>query len=67
MFRIKYGYAIYWNKVAAQAKAYRELRRFGSAVRAPAVYYVFNYDYMTFIVMEYIPGNTVGKCLEDAD
>ncbi|KAI5863370.1 hypothetical protein GGS23DRAFT_566597 [Durotheca rogersii] len=38
---VKYGFAIYWNEVVAQATAYHELRRLGSSVRAPAVFYTF--------------------------
>lgn len=63
VFWIKYGNAVFWNEVVAQAMAYHELRRLGSSVRAPAVFYAFRYDYKTFIVMEYIPGKT---CLKEA-
>ncbi|KAH8908603.1 hypothetical protein BR93DRAFT_966660 [Coniochaeta sp. PMI_546] len=66
VFWIKYGNAVFWNEVAAQAMAYHELRRLGSSVRAPAVFYAFRYDYRTFIVMEYIPGKTSAQCLKEA-
>jgi hypothetical protein len=36
---IKYGYTIVWNELYAQKMANEELRRLGSSVRAPAVYY----------------------------
>lgn len=67
VFWIKYGNAVYWNEVAAQVVAHRELQRLGSSVRAPSVYYAFYFDYRTFIVMEYIPGETVGQRLEKAN
>jgi hypothetical protein len=66
VFWVKYGRAVYWNEVVAQAMAYHELRRLGSSVRAPAVFYAFEHDYMIFIVMEYIPGTTARQCLEKA-
>ena len=66
VFWVKYGQAVYWNEVVAQDMAYHELRRLGSPVRAPAVFYAFQYDYRVFIVMKYIHGNTVSKRLEES-
>ncbi|OAA58518.1 Protein kinase-like domain protein [Niveomyces insectorum RCEF 264] len=62
---VKYGYAVYWNEVLAQSMAYHELRRLGSAARAPAVYYAFQLYHTVYLVMEYIPGRTVGEAMED--
>lgn len=39
VFWIKYGHSVIWNEVIAQAMAHEELRRLGSPVRAPAVFY----------------------------
>lgn len=64
-FWIKYGYAVYWNEVCAQAVAYDGLRQLGSLVRAPGVYYAFHEYPVTYIVMEYITGKTAGQCLEE--
>ncbi|KAI8944947.1 kinase-like domain-containing protein [Xylaria longipes] len=66
VFWVKYGYSVFWNEVLAQDKAYHELRRLGSPVRAPAVFYAFRYESTVYIVMEYIPGNTARKCIEEA-
>ncbi|KAI0415921.1 hypothetical protein F5X98DRAFT_376301 [Xylaria grammica] len=66
VFWVKYGLGVYWNEVVAQDMAYHELRRLGSPVRAPAVFYAVKKRNRVFIVMEYIPGVTVGKCLEQA-
>lgn len=66
VFWVKYGEAVYWNEVVAQDMAYHELRRRGSPVRAPAVFYAFEYYYRVYIVMEYIQGDTICKCLEEA-
>ncbi|OAA53602.1 Aminoglycoside phosphotransferase [Niveomyces insectorum RCEF 264] len=67
VFWVKHGHSVYWNEVAAGTVAYHELRRMNSPVRAPAVYYAFQYRFSKFIVMEYISGKTVGKCLEEAE
>ncbi|KAM5463486.1 hypothetical protein MauCBS54593_007480 [Microsporum audouinii] len=61
---IKYGRPVLWNEVPAQTMAYHELRRLGSAVRVPAIYYACTVEYKTYIVMEYIPGKTAAKSLE---
>ncbi|KAI1740860.1 kinase-like domain-containing protein [Xylaria scruposa] len=66
VFWVKYGYAMFWNEVVAQNKVYHELRRLGSVVRAPAVFYAFQYRGTVYIVMEYIPGKTSRKCIEEA-
>ncbi|KAI0437484.1 kinase-like domain-containing protein [Xylaria telfairii] len=66
IFWVKYGYAVYWNEVVAQSRAYHELRALGSSVRAPAVFYAFQDKSATYIVMEYIPGRTARKCIEEA-
>lgn len=66
VFWVKYGRGMFWNEVVAQDMAYHELRRLGSSVRAPAVFYAFKYDYKIYFVMEYIPGNTAEKSLKEA-
>ncbi|KAI0184778.1 hypothetical protein EV127DRAFT_504323 [Xylaria flabelliformis] len=66
VFWVKYGYAMFWNEVVAQDKAYHELKRLGSVVRAPGVFYAFRYRATVYIVMEYIPGKTSRKCIEEA-
>ncbi|KAH8156596.1 hypothetical protein CIB48_g11650 [Xylaria polymorpha] len=66
IFWVKYGYAVIWNEVVAQNRAYHELRALGSSVRAPAVFYAFRYKSTVYIVMEYIPGRTARKCIEEA-
>jgi len=43
--------------------AYCELRLLGSPVQAPGVFSAIMRSYRTHIVMEYIPGKIVGKCL----
>lgn len=35
-------------------------------MRAPAVFYAFRYKSTVYIVMEYIPGRTARKCIEEA-
>ncbi|OIW30066.1 hypothetical protein CONLIGDRAFT_356658 [Coniochaeta ligniaria NRRL 30616] len=66
VFWVKYGRAVYWNEVVAQAMAHCELPRLGSPVRAPAVYYACTYKSTTFIVMEHIPGKTSRQRLREA-
>ncbi|ERT02864.1 hypothetical protein HMPREF1624_01167 [Sporothrix schenckii ATCC 58251] len=39
VFFIKHGLAVYWNEVLAQDMAYRELRKLGSSVRVPGIFY----------------------------
>ncbi|KAK3941435.1 hypothetical protein QBC46DRAFT_382684 [Diplogelasinospora grovesii] len=76
IFWIKYGTSIVWNEVLAQTKAHRELHRAGSPVRVPGVFYacemgalgvIYNFEvsYKSYIVMEYIPGETAAKLLEN--
>ncbi|OAA62761.1 Aminoglycoside phosphotransferase [Niveomyces insectorum RCEF 264] len=67
VFWIKYDNTVFWNEVAAQTMAHRELRRCNSPVRAPAVYYAFRRGFVNYIVMEYIPGKTAGALLEESD
>ncbi|WEW61239.1 hypothetical protein PRK78_006729 [Emydomyces testavorans] len=64
---IKYGSSVVWNEVPAQAMAYHELRRLGSPVRAPAVFYACTVNYESYLVMEYIPGKTAAQLLEDTN
>lgn len=66
-FWIKYGFAVYWNEVCAQAVAYDGLRQIESSVRAPGVYYAFQEGGVTYIVMEYFPGKTAEQCLEETN
>jgi hypothetical protein len=74
---IKYGYTIVWNELYAQKMANEELRRLGSSVRAPAVYYAcrvkMTYEgnaggmptYRSYVVMDYVPGKTAGQLLQN--
>ncbi|KAK2816752.1 hypothetical protein FQN49_008018 [Arthroderma sp. PD_2] len=64
VFWIKYGFAVYWNEVVAQAMAHRELQRLGSPVKVPAVFYAYQADSKTYIVMEYIEGRSGAQLLE---
>jgi hypothetical protein len=48
VFWVKYGIGVYWNEVVAQDMAYHELRRRGSPVRGPAVFYAFKIKYRTY-------------------
>src|SRR5277367_3525777 len=66
VFFIKHGIAVYWNEVAAQAKAYSELRSRGSSLRVPAIFYACKNDMRTIIVMEHIPDKTAGQCLKES-
>lgn len=79
VFWIKYG-SIIWNELSAQAMVHEELRRLGSPVRAPAIYYACElalpsvitcdgkliHGYKSYAVMEYIPGKTAAEWLESA-
>ncbi len=69
IFWIKYGRSIVWNEVLAQDMAYRELHSLGSSAIVPGVFYACQmgaigviYDvevsYMSYIVMEFLPGKT---------
>ncbi|GBF65388.1 hypothetical protein TMEN_8105 [Trichophyton mentagrophytes] len=64
LFWIKYGYAVEWNEVLAQAMAHRELLKLRSRARVPAVFYAFEAARKTYIVMEYIPGRSGSQILE---
>lgn len=76
VFWIKYGPSIVWQEVRAQDLAHKQLRRLGSKVRAPAVFYACEMAMSldsasfgarnSFIVMEYVPGKTARKVLEGA-
>lgn len=61
---IKYGWGVFWGEVVNQIRAHEELQKIGSPVRVPVVYYAFvenpNLSW-TYIVMEYIRGDTVGS------
>ena len=65
VFFIKFGWSVYWNGVVAQAKAYRELRKLGSSVRVPGIFYACQTEERVVIVMEYIHGKTVEQRLKD--
>lgn len=64
---IKYGWGVFWDEAVNQIRAHQELQKINSPVRVPVVYYAFednNGEKWTYIVMEYIRGDTVGS-LED--
>jgi hypothetical protein len=66
---IKYGWGIYWDEVVHQVCAQQELQKIDSPVRAPVIYYAFHDNTTmnaTFIVMEYIRGETVGSLRQKA-
>ena len=65
-FWIKWGYFTLWNEVIAQHTAYHELKKLGSSLRIPAVYYACEEGGRVFIVMEYIVGKTIQKCIDDS-
>jgi len=65
VFFIKHGRAVYWNEVAAQVKAYHELRNRGSSVRTPATFYACKNKKRTIIVIEYIPDKTAGQLFKE--
>lgn len=62
---IKYGCAVSWEEVVHQFRAHQELRNIDSPVRVPAIYYACqdNVAKETYIVMEYIRGNTVNSLI----
>lgn len=62
---IKYGRTVMPNEVPAQMMAYRGLQKLQSRVRIPKVYYTCSYKWVTYIVMEYIPGKTMGQLLKE--
>lgn len=67
VFWIKYG-SFPWNSIPAQAMAYHELRKLGSAVTAPGVFYACTLsNFKTYIVMEYIPGMSAAQLLEGVE
>lgn len=64
---IKYGWGVFWDEAVNQIRAHQELQKINSPVRVPVVYYAFEDNdgaKWTYIVMEYIRGDTVGS-LED--
>ncbi|KHO01885.1 Aminoglycoside phosphotransferase [Metarhizium album ARSEF 1941] len=75
---IKYGSSVIWNELASTKMAYEGLRSLGSPVRVPAVYYgcrlaIPHKDnpsrvpvYRTYLVMEYVKGQTAEQLLQDA-
>jgi hypothetical protein len=64
---VKHGNSVYWNEVLSQDMANVGLAAIGSDVRAPAVYFAFQYESTTIIVMEYIEGRTVEDAWPGAD
>ncbi|KAK6852122.1 hypothetical protein PG995_012247 [Apiospora arundinis] len=68
VFWIRYGDGgVYWNEVMAQDMAYHGLKRLGSIVRAPAVFYAFKHLHTVYLLMEYIAGDTAYERLEEAE
>lgn len=78
VFWIKYGPSIVWNELAAQKTAHDGLRSLESEIKIPAIYYgcqvaiPYKDDpngwpaHRTYVVMEYVPGRTAAKLLQDA-
>ncbi|EZF24661.1 hypothetical protein H112_02767 [Trichophyton rubrum D6] len=66
VFWIKYGFAVEWNEVLAQAMAHRELLKLRSHARVPAIFYAFEAGRKVYIVMEYIPGRSGSQILESS-
>lgn len=64
---VKYGCTVYWNEVLSQNMANVGLAAIRSDVRAPAVYFAFQCESTTIIVMEYIEGRTVEDAWAGAD
>jgi hypothetical protein len=62
---IKYGRIVLPDEVTSQMMAYRGLQQLQSSVRIPKVYYTCKYKWVTYIVMEYIPGKTMEQLLEE--
>ncbi|KAF2811044.1 uncharacterized protein BDZ99DRAFT_385390 [Mytilinidion resinicola] len=62
---IKYGCSVLRNEVPAQMMAYHGLQQLQSPVRVPKVYYTCRYMHVSYIVMEYIPGKTMGQLLKE--
>lgn len=62
---IKYGCAVSWEEVVHQFRAHQELRKIDSPVRVPAIYYACQDKVTreTYIVMEYIRGDTVNSLI----
>ncbi|KAG8156858.1 hypothetical protein KVR01_013271 [Diaporthe batatas] len=61
---IKYGPGVFWDELVNQTRLHQELQKIDSPVRVPAVYYAFTDSKgprWTYIVMEYIRGETVGS------
>ncbi|KIY48815.1 hypothetical protein FISHEDRAFT_14308, partial [Fistulina hepatica ATCC 64428] len=54
---IKYGIAVTMGEAQAQLLAFQ------SSARVPRIYHAFEHDQVTYIVMEYIDGTTVGDWL----
>ncbi|KAF2816375.1 uncharacterized protein BDZ99DRAFT_566213 [Mytilinidion resinicola] len=62
---IKYGCSVVQNEVPAQMMAYYGLQQLQSYVRIPKVYYTCRYMNVSYIVIEYIPGKTMGQLLKE--
>ena len=71
VYWIKYGPSVVWDELYAQNLAHKELNRLGSHVKVPAVYYACQLGVAvgiwSYVVMDYIPGSTVGKLLQDTE
>ncbi|POS74242.1 hypothetical protein DHEL01_v207358 [Diaporthe helianthi] len=66
---IKYGYGVFWDEAVNQIRAHQELQKIDSPVRVPVVYYAFQdsaASQWTYIVMEYIRGETVASLEQKA-
>lgn len=77
IFWIKYGSSVVWGEMHAQHLAHQELQRLQSPVQVPAVYYAcelrvpggfgpadVNFGYKSFVVMDYVPGQTADEWLK---
>lgn len=71
VYWIKYGPSVIWDEIDAQSLAHKELARLQSPVKVPVIYYACKLELSvrvwSYIVMEYVPGKTVGKRLETED
>lgn len=62
---IKYGCSVRPSEVPSQMMAYNGLQQLQSPVRVPKVYYTYRYLSVSYIVMDYIPGQTMGQLLKE--
>lgn len=65
---IKYGSSVRWEEVINQFRAHQELQGSESPVRVPAIYYACKDSATreTYIVMEYVRGETVASGIQKA-